>query len=617
MPAPAVRSYRLLLTLTIGAALMAALAGVAWVQVKQRQVLTASVALRDDLLQTSLQQVQVEFLRLRWLVDTQLATGQIDSKTIQLRYDIFVSRADTVTTERAARFLGESAGFEQVTTRLKNFVEATDKLLGPEVVAPLSKASLQQLSASMAELDMPLHGLALSVGNQAATLLSQRQQQAITHNQQGVWLIVLLSIASLGFAAVALVQLRGLDRRRAELERLSSELATARDRANSANQAKTAFLANMSHEIRTPFQGLLGMLQVIDTSRLRPSDVPRLATAQSSAQHLLAILNDILDMAKLEAGAMRLNLQPTAIREIVNEASALMSNAAVAKQLRLHARVDEAVEDHLLLDGTRVRQVLFNLLSNAIKFTERGEVGLHVTRDDKDLVLAVTDSGLGMDEPTMAKLFQRFSQGDDSRARRHGGTGLGLEISRDLAQLMGGGISVSSHIGHGSRFELRLPYQPQPVTPADLLAAKKASGAAGKPSLAVSAVTARSLHVLAAEDNAVNREVLAAMIDQLGHRVTFATNGREALSAVQDQSFDLVLMDLHMPELDGIEATQHIRALHTVNTELPIFALTADAFTDTEERCRAAGMTGFLTKPVELARLKALLDQQAAGGAVA
>jgi two-component system, sensor histidine kinase len=615
MLAPAVRSYRLLLTLTIGAALMAALAGVAWVQVKQRQVLTASVALRDDLLQASLQQVQVEFLRLRWLVDTQLATGQIDSKTIQLRYDIFVSRADTVTTERAARFLGESAGFEQVTTRLKNFIEATDKLLGPEVVAPLSKASLQQLSASMAELDLPLHGLALSVGNQAATLLSQRQQQAITHNQQGVWLIVLLSIASLGFAAVALVQLTGLDRRRAELERLSSELATARDRANSANQAKTAFLANMSHEIRTPFQGLLGMLQVIDTSRLRPSDVPRLATAQSSAQHLLAILNDILDMAKLEAGAMRLNLAPTAIREIVDEASALMSNAAVAKQLRLHARVDEAVEDPLLLDGTRVRQVLFNLLSNAIKFTERGEVGLHVTRDDKDLVLAVTDSGLGMDESTMAKLFQRFSQGDDSRARRHGGTGLGLEISRDLAQLMGGGISVSSQIGHGSRFELRLPYQP--VAPADLLAAKKALGAASTPALAVSAVTARSLHVLAAEDNAVNREVLAAMIDQLGHRVTFATNGSEALSAVQDQSFDLVLMDLHMPELDGIEATQRIRALHTVNTELPIFALTADAFTDTEERCRAAGMTGFLTKPVELARLKALLDQQAAGGAVA
>jgi two-component system, sensor histidine kinase len=167
----------------------------------------------------------------------------------------------------------------------------------------------------------------------------------------------------------------------------------------------------------------------------------------------------------------------------------------------------------------------------------------------------------------------------------------------------------------GSRFELRLPYKT--VSAADLQAAQMSSSATNEPSLTVAAANARSLHVLAAEDNPVNREVLAAMIDQLGHRVTFATNGREALSAVQDQAFDLVLMDLHMPELDGIETTQHIRALHNPNTDLPIFALTADAFSDTEERCRAAGMTGFLTKPVELGRLKSLLDQHAMGGAIA
>jgi two-component system, sensor histidine kinase len=611
MQSPAVRSYRLLLTLAIGAALMAALAGVAWVQVQQRNVLNDTVALRDDLLQASLQQVQVEFLRLRGLVDTQLARNQIDHKAIQLRYDIFVSRADSVTTERAARFLSSAEGFEQVTLRLKAFIETADQLLGPEVTTPLTTASAQQLSKLMDELDLPLHGLALSVTNQTAAMLSQRQQQAIMHNQHGVWLTILLSIASLGFAAVALAQLRGLDRRRAELESLSNELTAARDRADTANLAKTAFLANMSHEIRTPFQGLLGMLQVIDVSRLRPADVRRLAIAQASAQHLLAILNDILDMAKLEAGAMRLNIQPQSIRGLVEEAAALMRNAAVAKQLALHARVDEPVEDRLMLDGTRLRQVLFNLLSNAIKFTERGEVGLFVTRDDKDLVLAVTDSGLGMDEPTMARLFQRFSQGDDSLARRHGGTGLGLEISRDLAKLMGGDISVSSQIGQGSRFELRLPYQ----TAAQAGLAHDV--APTLPALAIPAANARSLHVLAAEDNPVNREVLAAMIDQLGHRVTFATDGREALAAVQSQAFDLVLMDLHMPGLDGIEATQRIRALHTANTDIPIFALTADAFADTEERCKAASMTGFLTKPVELARLKQLLDEHAVGGAVA
>jgi two-component system, sensor histidine kinase len=602
--------YRLLLTFAVISALLCALGSVAWVQWQQRAVLKETVAMRDDLLQASLQQVQVEFLRLRAAVYQQLSQSTINRKELQLRYDLFVSRAEIISTQRAMQFMGDSAGFRPMAQQVRQFIDQTDLFLGPEVEAPPSASQLQSMLAGMSELDLLLHGETVSLINRSAGALSLREERAVAHSQQGVWLTVLLSTLSLGSAALALVQLYRLDRRRSQLEALTRELATARDRADMANRAKTAFLANMSHEIRTPFQGLLGMLQVIDTSRLRPADVQRLAASQASAQHLLSILNDILDMAKLEAGAMRLHLQPESVREVVQEVAALMRNAASAKHLLLHDRVDEAVEDRLLLDSTRVRQVLFNLLSNAIKFTQQGEVGVNVTRDGNELVLSVTDSGMGMDEPTMAKLFQRFSQGDDSLARRYGGTGLGLEISRDLAHLMEGDISVSSQPGQGSRFELRLPYRVATAT-------AHATQAQTTAHEGVPGATRRTLHVLAAEDNAVNRDVLAAMIDQLGHRVSFAADGREAVNAVRSQAFDLVLMDLHMPGVDGIEATQRIRALQGEHSQVPVIALTADAFADTEQRCVAAGMGGFLTKPVDMTRLKAVLDQHAAQGSVA
>jgi CheY-like chemotaxis protein len=222
--------------------------------------------------------------------------------------------------------------------------------------------------------------------------------------------------------------------------------------------------------------------------------------------------------------------------------------------------------------------------------------------DRREIVFAVIDSGIGIDQATRERLFQRFAQGDDSRSRRHGGTGLGLEISRNLARLMGGDLSVQSSPGQGSRFELRLPLQA--AEPPSALPAPTAAAAA-----------ARQLRVLAAEDNAVNREVLAAMIAMGGHQVTFAENGSQAVAAVRAGSarpFDLVLMDLHMPELDGIGAARAIRALEGPAGLVPIVALTADAFSETRARCLDAGMNGFLSKPVGLDELSALLSRHAA-----
>jgi hypothetical protein len=260
----------------------------------------------------------------------------------------------------------------------------------------------------------------------------------------------------------------------------------------------------------------------------------------------------------------------------------------------LEARVDDAVPAHALLDATRVRQVLFNLLSNAIKFTAAGRIGLELTRSGDALAFSVSDTGIGMDGATRARLFQRFSQGDESTSRRYGGTGLGLEISRELARLMGGDIEVQSEPGRGSRFTLRLP-----------LAEAEAAAAAPAPAPAPSGAR---LRLLVAEDNEVNREVLAAMIGALGHEATFARDGQDALDAAREREFDLVLMDLHMPRLDGLDATRAIRSLPGAAAAVPIVALTADAFDETRARCTAAGMNGFLSKPVSLDQLAQTLS---------
>jgi len=414
-------------------------------------------------------------------------------------------------------------------------------------------------------------------------------------------LTALLAVSSVGFALIAFALARREALRRRALEKLTDELRLAQREAESASQAKTAFLANMSHEIRTPFQGLLGMLQLLDSDQLAPDQHRRLETARNSALHLLAVLDDVLDMSRLEAGTLTLAPQPVDLRALVADVQALMEAPALAKALALQVHVDPALPAQALLDGTRVRQILFNLLSNAIKFTDHGSVTLDLRAERDALLMTVTDTGIGIDERTRARLFQRFSPGDASRSRRHGGTGLGLEISRNLARLMGGDITFDSTLGQGSRFVVRLPLQavaaaqPAPAAPAP-------SGTPGT----------RRLRVLAAEDNDVNREVLAAMIGMHDHEVSFAHNGREAVEAMRSQRVDLILMDLHMPEMDGIEAARAIRALPPPAAHVPIVALTADVFADTRARCVEAGMNDFLTKPVGVTDLGRLLARYAA-----
>lgn len=571
-------------------ALLLALAAIGGVQWRQHRLLDNTVQYQNEYLQISLSQLQVEFLRLLGAMQTAAQADSPDRDAVQLRYDVFVSRVDLLSSGRVDRVVTNASELQRLLVLVGAFIAQGDRTLGPAAQAPFDAAAARALLVLMEPLNTPIQSLVVEASHTASALVGQHYNTVRDQGRIGLLLTVLLSATSVGFALLALTLWRRELERRRELESLASDLRVARHKAEDASVAKSAFLANMSHELRTPFQGLLGMLQLLDTETLTDEQRRQLRVARESGGHLLDILNDVLDAARLEAGTLGLHEIAVSPAELAADVQALMSPTAQDKGLALTTRVDPALPSRLLLDGTRVRQVLFNLLSNAIKFTDHGSVSLDIRADERGLCMAVVDTGIGMDAATLARLFQRFSQGDNSTSRRHGGAGLGLEISRSLARLMGGDIEVQSSPAHGSRFELRLPLRAAPAA----LAAEVPAVPAAAPS------ALRSLRLLVAEDNEVNCEVLAAMIAQLGHRAQFAHDGRAAVLAVQDGDFDLVLMDLHMPELDGMAATRAIRALPGHKATLPIIALTADAYNETRGRCFDAGMNGFLSKPVTL-----------------
>jgi signal transduction histidine kinase/ActR/RegA family two-component response regulator len=470
-------------------------------------------------------------------------------------------------------------------------------------------------------MDASLRSLTMEAARIVAAHATRVSEVARVHGLLGIGLSILLVVMAAILGTYGWQQWQRLQRRRMLLEELTAELRTAREAAEVASAAKSSFLANMSHEIRTPFQGLKGMLGLLSATPLDERQSGYLRTATASADHLLTLLNDILDMSRLESGRMALSPHPQVLPDLLAEVEALMRPQAQFKGLSLDVRADPAAPRRVMLDATRVRQVLFNLLSNALKFTERGGVSLEVAvpaaqagalstggARSAGVVMQVdfriTDSGPGMDADTLSRLFQRFSQGDESLSRRFGGTGLGLEISRSLARLMDGDVTVSSQVGQGSTFTFSLPLTVLPETVDEPLHKPSAPRQQG-----------RSLRVLVAEDNEVNRMVMEAILGGMGHAVEFAENGEQAATLATEQDWDIVLMDLHMPVMDGLQATQAIRShVDARRASVPIVALTADVFAETRERCLAAGIQGFLTKPVDTAELAACLDALNAEG---
>ncbi len=388
--------------------------------------------------------------------------------------------------------------------------------------------------------------------------------------------------------------------RQDEKNRLIDHLTTARDAAEDAREdarraslAKSTFLATMSHEIRTPMNGVLGMAQLLQRSDMTPAQRQQVETLIKSGELLMVILNDILDLSKIDAGQMEISKTSCDLRTLLAEMEIFWAPTAAERGLALSVEVAEAVPAYAALDPRRVRQVLFNLVGNALKFTREGGVSVTLTCEGDDaLVFAVSDTGVGIDEFDMPHLFEMFSQVDATDVRRFAGAGLGLAICKELSGLMGGSVAVESVLDQGSTFRVRLPLE---VTEAPALA-----------DLAAQAITeeeAPVLSILAADDNPTNLIVLEQLLGAMGFVVRKAAGGREALEALTSQAFDLVLMDIQMPEMTGIDVLQALRATPGPNRATPLIAVTADAMTLGAERYTELGFAGYVTKPVQVKNL--------------
>ncbi len=617
-------NQRYLLWLALGTASMAlAMASLLVFELAQRRAIDQGSAIRSDSLTALAFQFEREFLRLRQTLGETLANKEKtpDLDALNLRYDIFQSRLTLLRESPSVSLLTSRDEYKKVVPRLQHLVIEMDTALAS---VPLDRQVLAHTLADLNDMGATVQAMTLAADSSVSRVLEHQADTMRQQNELIVWLTLAQLVLLLVASGSLVVRQRRMEAERRAMEQLTDELREAHFHAEAANRSKSQFLANMSHELRTPFNGLMGMLGLLQTTPVSPQQADFIQTAQESASHLLTLLNDILDFSALESNKMALKPVPLEIPRLLSEVSALMLPLAKSKGLEFQIQTADGTFPVVLADETRVKQILFNLINNAIKFTSAGSVHMQVLERSRsletlDIAFEIRDTGIGIEPVALTRLFQRFYQVEDSSTRRFGGTGLGLEISQSLARMMNGEINVQSTVGEGSTFTVLLGFPISPVAVESIAPAPSLSMLVSQattlpvplPSTDSPESSAMAMRILVVEDHLINQKLVGVLLGRMGCSISYCENGQLALDLVQQEAFDLILMDVNMPVMDGLAATRLIRALPGVVAQTPIVVLTADVMNEAKDRAMKAGANEFVSKPVKLDQLRAIIQKYA------
>jgi len=535
------------------------------------------------------------------------AQEAVAPRDLVTRYDILYSRLSVLANSKYNVFFEQSPNFRSRITTIQT------KILAIEPVFNEIAAKKNYTDIDFAPVEETLEKIRSATNEflvRTNATISEARAEArndVFHVQMLAFLFMFaIVVAALFLALHMLLQVRIVKQTREGMNKAAAEFEKAYEAAEAGNKAKSEFLATIGHEIRTPLNGILGMAELLAQKQLPEEETGYVRTITSSGNTLLEMINEILDFAKIEYGSVETEQIVFRLDELVREAAAVVEGKALEQNDELKLNIDPTLEKAFIKsDPTRLKRVLLNLLSNAVKFTENGSIHVDVVAgkvvaETLELKISVKDSGIGIAEEAQKQLFTAFHQVDSSISRRFGGTGLGLAICKQIVEAMGGSIGVFSIPGEGATFSFTLPVQ---------LAHAPAANLTGLDSGSTPTALIPRLRILLVEDNVINQRVATKLLERLGQEVIVASDGREAIKHVQDATFDLVLMDVQMPDLDGIAATRLIRNIGAPFDKLPIVAMTANASDRHRQDCLDAGMNAFESKPVTFQRLATILRE--------